>query len=490
MDAPPPYTPRDTLTTTRTPRIRHGPPEIVLHVITSTQRPHNKRAIAHRNDGGETDTRVVRYKWRTLFQRKRNIIVVILTVILAIVLALFLTFGKTPNKEDPACLDTALTPFNVGGSICNAYYSREGIWNGSDIAVLPIVDDRPNSFDEASLLWYFAQDFNNNIIRLRKTPNRFLYVEDYVAFDARNSTRLAVVNYGSSQHVFYFDRTNKVRQMVLDDDGWRQGPLNSMDIQASNSEDATLSVCLWNHATRGVIENNTITSEPNTSNVNKGLRLWFATLDIEFSQYSYINGEKTWTFDRHWPDANGRAGLACQSQVDVQYNLTYVFFLDSKNTMVSYWKDEIVEATNTSTHPAGEWRKGMRASYQRPWGCNLLKLLAVSNVTFIEPYPSTPIHIVDGSLTYQDASNISTTVAYNFTLAAENTTANLQTNTKYGRSSLYWLDYASPNTRWTIAPTEDDFLVLYQAEGNDITSITMQNFTTWGGEEKMYPARS
>ena len=80
-----------------------------------------------------------------------------------------------------------------------------------------------------------------------------------------------------------------------------------MNLTTSSSESATLQVCTWGHIQQDS-GFHTILPEDTSFVVNTGLQVWFAISVSEVAQYSFVNGDSNWTFDRTWSSVNGRAG--------------------------------------------------------------------------------------------------------------------------------------------------------------------------------------
>ena len=147
---------------------------------------------------------------------------------------------------------------------------------------------------------------------------------------------------------------------------YRPATLSRMNLTASSSETATLQVCAWGRIQQ---DSSFHTSLPEDTSfvVNTGLQVWFAISVSEVAQYSFVNGDSNWTFDRTWSNVNGRAGMACQSwpadpdsymTCDTNDNTTsYLFFSDLSGTIIGYWKDVANDTRSTISHPIIEWSK-------------------------------------------------------------------------------------------------------------------------------------
>lgn len=95
-----------------------------------------------------------------------------------------------------------------------------------------------------------------------------------------------------------------------------------------------------------------------------------------FQQYSWTNGTDTWNFDQQWNDLSGNGGVGCQTW---DTGMTeYVWFVNTKNEIAMYWKDNNRTGVASDNHPIGEWTPGMSYSLQLVLGFELMLVVNIN----------------------------------------------------------------------------------------------------------------
>lgn len=86
------------------------------------------------------------------------------------------------------------------------------------------------------------------------------------------------------------------------------------------------------------------------------MHMWYASDNTTFKQLGWRYGDEKWEFQQDWKDLNGHAGVGCYSWGEG--TVTYVMFVDQKNTVNFYWKDTDTNSTRTpptDEHPINKW---------------------------------------------------------------------------------------------------------------------------------------
>lgn len=123
------------------------------------------------------------------------------------------------------------------------------------------------------------------------------------------------------------DKNNKVRERVLASDSttWQDGPLNSLNVSAMDSERVGLLACYFGSSSADT---------ELSAGGGVGLRLWAASNATTFQQYSW-NPSTNWTYNAQWPGLNGHATPACYSWGG--NSTTYISFVDLQNRVNFFW---------------------------------------------------------------------------------------------------------------------------------------------------------
>ena len=126
---------------------------------------------------------------------------------------------------------------------------------------------------------------------------------------------------------------------------------------------------------------------------------WYAESDTTFQQYDWSNGQGQWNHTRSWNNMNTHAGVGCQSWLS--NTTSYVFMVDTTNTLRIYWRDVDLNKTATAQHPIDTYS-------------------LVNNLNWPNVHASSSLGYTDFMI-YQTQDNIIHGV--NITWAAENTFA-------------------------------------------------------------------
>jgi hypothetical protein len=151
--------------------------------------------------------------------------------------------GKSPQDSE----------YRIGGSIDPKFYSDEGAFNGSGIALASQSFSRQLSQGTQGNLVLYFQHWTGDI-RWKQLSNTGDWLggdfSAVVAKDAKNNTPLSAVSYvldGVSQwHVFYIDRNNTIKQRsnTNSTNVWQDGPINKLKLKTFDAELVGMQACV------------------------------------------------------------------------------------------------------------------------------------------------------------------------------------------------------------------------------------------------------
>lgn len=175
--------------------------------------------------------------------------------------------------------------------------------------------------------------------------------------------------------------------------------------------------------------------------------MWYASSATTFEQYGWRFGDTEWLFQGTWEDKNGHAGVGCYSWAD-DSSTTYAMFVNTDDAVEIWWRDTMLNHTNTTTHPLNEWTNTS---------------IAINNAN-----PATSLGFTN-YLYWQDAAT-DMIQGVNISFAAENTSFVGETFTvgdTPGISGTHFSVSALPD-----AGGGSTLTVFFQAEGSDVTEFT------------------
>ena len=304
------------------------------------------------------------------------VIIAALVVIIAVAVACGVVFGTkksnknsdpdagpatngtngTSNGNNTAGTDTGADPdTSVGGYLNSAYYSETGAWNGSGIAIAAA-----NTASDQSIYAFYQDSTGMLQYTLMDSSGKWNLVGpvNSNSYKALNGTPLSAVQHQLDAklvwHVFYIDVNYTIRERIITNtttDGptpvWADGPLSKQNLKTWKSNTIGLQACYWGNRYGEWSYDPTIASA--------GIHIWYASDATVFQQYSWTNGTDDWNFDQQWNDLSGNAGVGCQTW----YGMTeYVWFVNTKNELDMYWKDNNQSAPASDSHPINEWTSG------------------------------------------------------------------------------------------------------------------------------------
>ena len=132
----------------------------------------------------------------------------------------------------------------------SAYYSKQGAFNGSGVALADVNFGLDNS------IYVFYQSYTGEIEQLiYKADGTWTFVTQ-VAIDAKNSTPLSTVAYISANsvatwHLFYISEDNILKQRVQTNESqfqtniWDDGPLNELNLSVNDADAVGMQACYF-----------------------------------------------------------------------------------------------------------------------------------------------------------------------------------------------------------------------------------------------------
>ncbi|KAF2683222.1 hypothetical protein K458DRAFT_340129 [Lentithecium fluviatile CBS 122367] len=299
-----------------------------------------------------------------------GIIILVFVVMVALGLGLGLGLGMKRKSDDtlggPGIVDpycAAHPDYCVGGSLGSTYFTSNGTFNGSGIALATEFWNH----EERKIMTVYFQHFSGEIRSIQLTPKGEWIggsKSEVVVSDAKNATPISAVSYSlkgtSVWHIFYISEDGFVRQKQNSNSTniWEDGPLNELNLTTYDAPNVGLQACWYGNyygdsdaskfPTRDG-DNNTIPFNASTH----GMHLWYPADENTFKQYGWYEGQDQWLEQHTWTGMNAHAGVGCFSWGPG--TTTYAMMVDTQDTATVWWKDTNVNASSTSEHPINTW---------------------------------------------------------------------------------------------------------------------------------------
>lgn len=184
---------------------------------------------------------------------KKGFIIAIVALILAIVaIAVGVGVGVGIGSHHSSASSNATTDgdpnYTIGGALNPQYYSRQGAFNGSGVALTDVNFGLDNS------IYVFHQTYTGEIQQLVYGADGSWKFVTQVATDAKNSTPLSTVAYISADsiatwHLFYVSEENVLKQRIQTNESqfqtniWDDGPLNDLDLKVNDADTVGMQAC-------------------------------------------------------------------------------------------------------------------------------------------------------------------------------------------------------------------------------------------------------
>lgn len=139
--------------------------------------------------------------------------------------------------------------YAMGGALNPAYFSTEGAFNGSGVALADVNFGLDNS------LYVFYQRYTGELEQLIYGSDGSWRFVTEVANDAKNSTPLSTVAYIvdsiATWHLFYVSKDNILKQRTqsnassFETNIWEDGPLNQLELKVNDADAVGMQACYW-----------------------------------------------------------------------------------------------------------------------------------------------------------------------------------------------------------------------------------------------------
>ncbi|KAK5948904.1 hypothetical protein OHC33_009990 [Knufia fluminis] len=385
-------------------------------------------------------------------------IVALILVIIAIAVGVGVGVGVgTGNDSSSSDSSSGKDPnYTIGGALNPEYYSKQGAFNGSGVALADV------NFGGDNSIYVFYQTYTGEIEQLLYGADGSWKFVTEVTTNAKNATPLSTVAYIDANsvatwHLFYVSEDNLLRQRINTNESlgltnvWDDGPLNDLNLKVNDADAVGMQACYFGNYYGSLVNYNDANFSTSNSTPSTGMNIWYAAEDTTFEQYEWTTGQSQWSHTRTWPNMNTHAGIGCQSWLT--NTTSYVFMINSNNTLNIWWKDIDTNKTSTPSHPIDAY--------------TLAPLIAINDV-----HPSTSIGYTDFMI-YQ--SRDATINGVNILWAAEDTDfapANDTTSSAVESSSN---DYDS----WALQPQD-------RALGGTHMAITGSTPVSGGRQELLF----
>ncbi|KAF2837806.1 hypothetical protein M501DRAFT_995047 [Patellaria atrata CBS 101060] len=405
------------------------------------------------------------------FRRKYFIAVfiIVLIVVIALGVGLGVGLGTRDHSSSPKPTPSSVTPagpvitgdpdYTIGGSLSAAYYSNEGAFNGSGIALA----SQSFATDEYGSMVMYYQNYNGQI-RWQRLNRGGDWVggtlSEVVASDAKNGTPISAVAYTMNDtsiwHIFYINEQNLIRQKSNSNatNFWADGELNKLNLTAFDSPSVGLQACWYGNFYGDSDYTHSPVPETGSGSDNSqneyGMHLWYAVNETSFKQYGWRDGDEDWAFQDDWANKNGHAGVGCYSWGPG--TITYTMMVNLENELEVWWKDTNTSLPESDSHPINSWTK--------------------SNVVIPNIHPSSSLGYTD--FLYAQIEDSYQIRGWNVSWDAENSTIISRQNLTVGNGDE---DQAGlPGTHFSVSTLPDNsggfsLVVFYQKEGSDITEM-------------------
>ncbi|KAJ9640892.1 hypothetical protein H2199_005560 [Coniosporium tulheliwenetii] len=290
-----------------------------------------------------------------------------------------------PNPSaNPSPVPTGDPDYSMGGALNPAYYSTEGAFNGSGIA---LASQSFEGDEHGRMVIYFQHHTGSIRWQQLTTDGKWLggSPSEVVAYDAKNGTPLSAVAYAmnetSSWHIFYIDKDNYIRQKSGNNHTslWSNGTVNSLNLKAMDADSVGMQAC-WYGSFYGDADYAHSPSTNDGSGASSygsevGMHLWYASDSNTFQQYGWRDGDTDWAHQYTWTDMDGHAGVGCYSWGPG--TVTYTVMVNRDHAVEVWWKDTNSSLSSNSSHPINSWSK----SYNISWHAEQTRIVEEDTLT-------------------------------------------------------------------------------------------------------------
>ena len=253
-------------------------PPMIYHTAKSEHRPPDTYQDVREDPTPPQEEQGRRYLLG-LPRRKFFILVgVLLVIILAIAIGVGVGVGvgaskknksSTPNNEDPL--------YSIGGAYDPAYYSKQGAFNGTGVALADV------NFGIDNSIYVFYQRYTGEIEQLiYEADGNWNFVTE-VASNAKNATPLSTVAYIvdniATWHLFYISEDNILKQRVQTNESqfqtniWKDGPINDLQLKVYNGDMVGMQACYWGNYYGSLSDYNGATFLPSNGTATIGMNM-------------------------------------------------------------------------------------------------------------------------------------------------------------------------------------------------------------------------
>ena len=187
-------------------------------------------------------------KKRFGLSRKPFIIAIVAAIILIIAIAVGVGVGVGTHKKSSS-KQTGPSNITIGGALDSAYFSKQGAFNGSGVALADV------NFGQDNALYVFYQRYSGEIEQVIYQPDGTWQFVTEPAVNAKNGTPLSTVAYIQNSiatwHLFYVSEDNLLRQRIQTNASqyqtniWQDGPLNQLNLRVNDADTVGMQACYW-----------------------------------------------------------------------------------------------------------------------------------------------------------------------------------------------------------------------------------------------------
>lgn len=226
---------------------------------------------------GETRSRKYPFGW----SRKKFLIacIVLAVLITALAIGIGVGVGVSANKHNGNSTSTSTQDSNykIGGALNPAYFSKQGAFNGSGVALADV------NFSHDKSRYVFYQKYTGEVQQVIYESDGSWNFVTQVASDAKNSTPLSTVAYiidsVATWHLFYVSKDNILKQRVQNNASqyqtniWEDGPLNQLNLSVYDGDSVGVQACYWGNFYGSLQDYNNAGFQPSNSTATTGMNM-------------------------------------------------------------------------------------------------------------------------------------------------------------------------------------------------------------------------
>ena len=205
-------------------------------------------------------------------------IIALVLLIIAIAVGVGVGVGLGTSKHHGSSSKSNKDPlYAIGGAYDPKYYSTEGAFNGSGIALADVNFGLDNS------IYVFYQSYTGEVEQIIYESDGSWNFVTQVATNAKNSTPLStvayIVDYVATWHLFYISEDNTLKQRVQTNSStfqtniWEDGPLDDLNLSVYDGDTVGMQACYWGNYYGSLVNYNDAVFQASNSTPTIGMNM-------------------------------------------------------------------------------------------------------------------------------------------------------------------------------------------------------------------------